>query len=199
MNHPVILAVPVLMLLDYTFTILGAKLSRGVYRQHFKAPQYEMNPIWQKNVAKQRWVNPRHLILVCLISLALVYLDSRPDLPIEPLKVTVGALLGTYGAVCGRHFTNLLLFWNLERNPNEITGQVELTHRLSLKISLFNMLGLLPLLGLLVMVAPDMYVIGTFLGVLVSAFVHLIWLHKAKGQEAGTQKADEGGSGEASE
>ncbi len=44
MNHPELIAVPVLMLADYALTILGAKTSAVVYRNHFTMPSYELNP-----------------------------------------------------------------------------------------------------------------------------------------------------------
>src|SRR6516162_5062024 len=65
MNHLIILAVPVLMLSDYLLTILGAKASLGVYRQHFISPHYEINPLWQKCVQQLKWFSPLHFILAC--------------------------------------------------------------------------------------------------------------------------------------
>ena len=184
MNHPVILAVPVLMLLDYVLTILGAKASGGVYRQHFTSPHYELNPRWQESVRQLRWFNPRHFIRVCIVTALLVLLDRMPDFPWESLELGVGMLLGTYGAICGRHLTNLLLFRYLNRHPAEIEGQVHLTHKLVLRLSLFNHLGLVPLLGMIAVLVPQLYAIGAFLGVLAVAFAHLVWARKAKSQES---------------
>ena len=45
MNHPELIAVPVLMLADYALTILGAKSSAVIYRNHFTTPTYELNPL----------------------------------------------------------------------------------------------------------------------------------------------------------
>src|SRR5215469_12277184 len=101
MNHPVILAVPVLMLLDYVLTILGAKAGVRVYRQHFQSPYYELNPLWQKSVEQLRWFNPRHFIIVCLVASLLVLLDRMPGFPSESLRLLVGMLLGAFGSICG--------------------------------------------------------------------------------------------------
>ena len=79
----VLLAVPVLMLLDYLLTILGAKASVRVYRRHFVVPNYELNPLWQESVRKQRWLNPRHLAIVCFATGLLLCFDRWADVPAE--------------------------------------------------------------------------------------------------------------------
>lgn len=86
MHHPVILAVPLLMLLDYALTILGARASLQVYRRHFRMPHYELNPMWQKSVAQLRWFNPRHLGLVCLVTALLLLPEWLPDFPFVALQ-----------------------------------------------------------------------------------------------------------------
>jgi hypothetical protein len=187
MNSPVILAVPVLMLLDYVLTILGAKASLGVYRQHYKVPHYELNPLWQKSVQQLRWFNSRHFIVVCALT-ALLFLLDRNQYEFDLL---VGMLIGAYGAICGRHLTNLLLFHYLNRHPAEIEGQVHLTQQLALKMSLFNTLGLVPLLGLITVLVPQPWTIGALLGVLVVALSHLVWARKSKSQAAKALEAAE--------
>jgi cytosine/uracil/thiamine/allantoin permease len=68
---------------------------------------------------------------------------------------------------------------------------VESSSTLVHKISLFNFLGLVPLLGLIVTVVPEFYTVGAFLGVLVFAPLHLLWARRAKAQEIKTQKFGE--------
>lgn len=192
MKHPIILVVTALMLLDYILTILGAKASSGVYREHFKSPTYELNPVWQKSVQQLRWFNPRHFLSVCLVTVLLDLFDRNSNFPIELFDLIIGMLFGVFGSVCGRHLTNLLLFQYLNRQPAEIEGQVHLTHKLVLRISLFNYLGLVPLLGLIVVLVPRLPVIGAFLGILIMAVVHLIWARQIKPQALATlEPADE--------
>jgi hypothetical protein len=52
---------------------------------------------------------------------------------------------------------------------------VEMTHHLVLKLSLFNYLGIVPLLCLIALLEPSFSAIGALLGVLVLAFVHMAW------------------------
>jgi hypothetical protein len=180
MNHLIILAVPVLMLSDYLLTILGAKASLGVYRQHFISPHYEINPLWQKSVQQLKWFSPLHFILACAVTGFLLLLVQIPDFPSEVLDFFVGVIIGAYGPVLGRHLTNLLLFRSLNRNPAEIEGQVRFTQKLMVKISLFNCLGLVPLLGLIAVLAPQPVTIGVVVGVLGIILAHLIWAGTSK-------------------
>jgi hypothetical protein len=177
MNHPEIIAVPVLMLADYTLTILGAKESAAVYRKHFVLASYELNPLWRKSVDEIHWFNPRHFALVCIVTLLLVIVDQNV-LPEWPIELGLGMLFGAWGMVCGRHLTNLLIFRFLKHHPEQISGQVNLSIRLTLKISQFTCLGVAPLFAATAILAPNQYTIGIALGVVVLAGVHSIWARK---------------------
>jgi len=61
MHHPESLLIPVLMLCDYWLTVAGARAREGAYAEHFKTRHYELNPLWQKAIARKRWFNLRHL------------------------------------------------------------------------------------------------------------------------------------------
>jgi hypothetical protein len=182
MNHPVILAVPGLMLLDYLLTIVAARASLGVYRQHYSTPHFELNPLWQKSVEQLRWFSPRFFTALCGLTALLVLFDRQQSFP----SWFVGMLVGGYGASLGRHLSSLLLFHYLNRHPAEIAGRVHLTHSLVLKVSMFNTLGLAPLLGLIAVLVPEPQVIGALVGVLALAFAHLGWARQAKSQAVKT-------------
>jgi hypothetical protein len=179
MNSPVILAIPVLMLLDYQLMIMGAKASLGVYRQHYTTPHLQLNPFWQKRDQQLRRFNPRHFVIVCIVTALLVLLDRWQN----DSDLLVGMLLGAGGSICGRHLSNFLLFHHLNSHPAEIEGHVHLAHQLALKMSFFNFIGLVPLLGLIAVLVPQPQVIGALLGILSLAFAQLVWARKAKSQE----------------
>jgi len=179
MHHPVILALPVLMLLDYLLTILGVTAALGVYRQHFTTPHYELNPRLQKSVQQRRWINPRFVISACIFTAFVILLDRIWAL--DPM--IMGVFLGIYGAVFGRHLNSLLYFHYLNRHPAEIEGHVYFTHQLILNRSLIDILGLLPLLGLIAVLVPQPEVIGAILGIMVMAFRHLMWARKTKAHD----------------
>ncbi|MBI1380734.1 MAG: hypothetical protein GC161_06565 [Planctomycetaceae bacterium] len=179
MNHPELLAVPALMLVDYLLTILGAKKAAIVYRKHFVQATYELNPVWRTSVDQLRWFNPRHLAAVTLVALLLVLLERSESVPSSTIQLIAGALLGAFGVVCGRHLTNLLLFGFLIRNPREISGEVQLSMKLNLKISQFMIVGLVPVFAIVLVLLPHPYTVGTLLGVVTLALSHAVWARRA--------------------
>ena len=187
MNHPELIAVPILMLADYALTILGAKTSAAVYRKHFTMPSYELNPLWRKSVDQIRWFNPRHIALVALVTVLLILVDQASALP-DTFELVLGMLFGTFGSVCGGHLTNLLLFRYLNRHPNEISGQVHLSLKLMLKISQFTYIGLIPVFTIVVALVPNHYTVGVLLGILALVFAHFMWGRRAKAAEAQPQQ-----------
>jgi hypothetical protein len=175
MNHPELIVVPVLMLGDYALTILGAKSASSVYRRHFKTPHYELNPLWRESVARVRWFNPRHLVLVALVTALLVVVDGAAPSTPGPFELLLGMLFGAFGAVCGRHLTNLLLFRYVNRHPEELSGEVRLSMKLALAISKFSYVGWLPLLALVAVFEPGRYAVGVLLGVATLILAHYVW------------------------
>lgn len=184
MNHPELFAVPVLMLADYVLTIWGAKSSAIVYRSHFSTPSYELNPLWRKSVDELRWFNPRHAALVVLVTVGLVFFDLADMEPDSVVELPLGLLFGAFGSVCGRHLGNLLLFRYLNRHPDQISGQVQLSMKLVLKMSQFTLVGMILPFVILAILVPSAYSIGMLLGVLVIFFAHFFWGRKAESAAA---------------
>jgi hypothetical protein len=176
------------MLADYVLTVLGAKSSMVVYRNHFTTPSYELNPLWRKSVDQIRWLNPRHMSLVALVTVLLIVVD-RAVLPYDLFELALGMLFGAFGAVCGRHLTNLMLFRYLNCHSSEISGQVRLSMKLMLKLSQFNYIGLIPLFTIVLMLVPNLYTAGMLLGVLALVFAHFVWAARAKPAEKDTEQA----------
>jgi hypothetical protein len=180
MNNPELIAVPVLMLLDYALTIVSVKKA-GVYRQHFEQPYLELNPSLRKRVAERRWFNPRHLLTTTFVAVVLVAVDQAlPPRNYSAFQVLLGVLLGTYSSVCGRHLSNLLMFRYLNRNPTEISGRVVMSSDLCQKFSVFYFMGATPPLIVIVILAPAPYAIGVLMGVLFIIPIHWIWARAEK-------------------
>ncbi len=180
MHYPLLIAIPLLMLADYALTVLGVQWA-DTYRQHFVAPTYELNPRWRESVAQRRWFNPRHLLLVGLVTLLLWLLDRwAPPVVVAWL---LGIVLGVLGALLSRHVSNLLTFRYLNRHPEAVTGQVQYSLATTLKLSQYGYAGLLPLLGLLLALAPSPAMAGAVLGVLGLILAHGRWARNDRNQE----------------
>ena len=84
MKHIEVFLLPILMLLDYFLTVVGAKLGDEKHRQHFKGSDYELNPRFQKSIAQKRWFSPRHLTAV-VIAIVICWVWSSTWTDREPV------------------------------------------------------------------------------------------------------------------
>jgi len=186
MNHPEILLVPAFMFADYFLTLAGAIQRGRKYEEHFKIEHYEMNPVWQKAVKERRWINPRHILLTAALTVLLVLLAESTPAPDPLIPGLLGALLVLFGMVIGRHISNLMIFTYMSRNPEGITGQVTMTHGMTLAIAFFANFILLPPLILIALFAPHPFTIGGLCGAVMLIAIHLgwMWRHKRRAVKA---------------
>jgi len=194
MKYPEALLLPIMMFADYFLTVLGAIWSEKGYSKHFKMQHYELNPIWQKQIADKKWFSPRHIALTVLLSATLILLLECGDLPSELTNGMLGCLLVVYAIVLGRHLSNLLIFSHFIRNPNEISGEVSLSHELVLSISLYQTSIVLIPVALIAAFSQSSFAIGGALGVVLFLGTNLGWLRKAKKQRKASRQ-DAGGKG----
>jgi hypothetical protein len=180
MRHPEVLFVPVLMVLDYYLTLYGAHLAEQSYRRHFKTKHYELNPIWQSAVARRHWINLRHLALVVLMGGILVLLAEVLELESEFLNPLLGFVLTSYGVLLGRHLCNILTFAHLTRCPEEVVGEVRLSHNFVISLSIYQLLAVgLPIIFVAIF-SPSGFVFGAVTAVLTMGGVKTLWLVRSR-------------------
>jgi hypothetical protein len=177
MQHLELLLVPALMLSDYALTIAGARLRERVYARHFATEHYELNPAWQTSVARKRWFNPRHLLATACVTMLIfagvaLIGDDDPD----AVPMLIGAFLGVFGSVNGRHLGNLATFAYLARHPESLRGTVTLSHGATLAISMFAHLAVVLPAVLLALFSLQPIVVGFAFGTLVMLAINAIWL-----------------------
>jgi hypothetical protein len=178
MNHPEALLVPASMLTDYWLTVAGARLADSAYSAHFKRQHYELNPIWQKAIARKKWFNGRHLALTTIAGGASVLLGELLA-PRDPIAAWFfGCVLGTFGLIIGRHLSNLALFAYVRRHPEQIVGVVTMSHELVLWLSIFQLAPVILTLLLISIVAPSPQTSGAIMGVCILSAIHLLWLRR---------------------
>jgi len=191
MKHPELILVPVFMLADYFLTLAGAVLKDRGYGNHVKAEHYELNPIWQRQVAQRKWLNPRHLGLTVVASSALILLTEFGEMPEPFIQGFLGCLLVVFGMIIGRHLSNLMVFGYVIRKPDEISGQVTMGHALLLSVSLYQYLVAFVPLVLIAIFSPSPFVIGACIGALLLVAVHLKWIRKHRTQARACSKPSE--------
>ncbi len=183
MKHPEFLLVPLLMVSDYLLTIAGSRLRKSGYSDHFRVQHYELNPLWQRAVQRGRWLNPRHLALVLLVTLlffAIANLSATDDDPLT--SFILGFAIGLQGMINGRHLGNLAIFAQIKRHPEQIDGFVAINHELTLRLSMYQTSAVLLPLALLAAYVPHPAVRGAGAGVAAMMLVHLIWIARYRRQ-----------------
>ena len=190
MKHPEIILLPVLMLADYFLTVLGAVRKERKYAAHFKTQHYELNPLWQKTIARKKWFNPRHLLLTLLTSGVLAFLVESGNMPDAFAEGMFGCLFVLFGMIIGRHLSNLLLFRYLDRHPQDIAGQITMAHALMLTISTYQYLVVAIPMVLLAIFSPTPFVLGGLVGTLLLFVIHFKWIRQHKKQKEKTNRTD---------
>lgn len=180
MHHPEVFIVTALMLADYYLTMWGAALAEQGYRQHFKTPSYELNPIWRGDVAKKRMFNPRHLVLAAVLTALLIWAGETGD-ALSPwfFPVMFGMVLGAFVPILCQHVGNIFMFDFLRRHPSEIEGAVTTTMRYAILVSLAYSLPVLAPIAIAAWYTRDPLVIGMLIGAGVLTLARFSWLRRA--------------------
>ena len=174
-----ILAIPILMILDYYLTIYGDKLRLEGYSSHFEIDSYELNPLWVKDVAKHKLFNFKHLSLVFVAALFVYYLN-RTELDSALYKILYGALLTNFVLVNSRHISNILLFRCLRNNRGHIKGQVKLSERYVYAQSAIQYFGCAIIIAPLALISGSLYIYGALIGCLLLTVAQMAWYRKKR-------------------
>jgi uncharacterized membrane protein YciS (DUF1049 family) len=180
MNHPELLLFPVMMLLDYFLTVWGAILSERKYKQHFKFEHYEINPIWQKTIARKQWFNPKHLASVAFVSVMCILWSNGWTGRDYVMEGMFGFITIFIAGIIGVHVSNILTFNYLLRHPEFVSGEVTMSHLLTFSMSRFRLCTLFFPLVLISIFSPTPFVIGGLCSQIVHFIVNLVWTAKAK-------------------
>jgi hypothetical protein len=156
--------------------VLSAIQKDKTFARYFKINHYELNPVWQKDISEKKWFNPRHIILTCFVSGSLYIFLEKLGLNFLLAKFILGMILITFGMVVGRHITNLLTFWFLNKNPDEISGEIKMSHRYLLNNSLFQIITVAIPVMIGAIYSQSAFVAGGALGLLLFIITHLIWI-----------------------
>ena len=180
MKHPEVILVPILMLSDYLLTVLGAIQREEGYGKHFKLPSYELNPLWQKSIAQQRWFNPRHLVITLIVFVAITFVVEFGGMPDLYPQILLGAILTVYSYIVARHLGNLLTFRRVRRLPQELSGEITIAQTFAIALSFHQSLPLIIPIVILAYLSRNGYVIGGAFGAVMLILIHLVWLQRAK-------------------
>lgn len=191
MKNPEFFLLPILMFADYILTVFGAIQREKKYAEHFKIQDYELNPLWQKDISKKKWFNPRHILFTVLFTAILSLLIEFGNLPDFFIQGFLGCLIVSFGCLIGRHLSNILIFNFLIKNPSSASGQIAMTHTLILHMSKYQCLVIVIPMTLTTIFSATPFIIGGLTGSIFILCLHSIWIGKYK-REMETAKLDVG-------
>lgn len=179
--RPEIILLPILMIADYYLTILGAVLREKKYGDYFPIETYELNPTYQDDINSKKLFNPRFLgqLLLNFGILFLVSVLFRNDLAFV-YWIILGFYITLFAYINGLHFSNIFSFMYIKNNPDEMEGEIKISHRYNLRSSLFaNVILLLPVVFILIF-SYSHFILGSLIAVLYNAFLCILWIGKDK-------------------
>ena len=173
MNHPEVLAAPVLLLVSFYLNMLQmrAKATCG-HDEHYVTLKQVEKPRTENDLAAGKWFGLRRLIYIVLVTGALVVVDliashsersTRLVLDVEELVLWGFVLASALNGV-GRSLTNLLIFKALRQSPGSVTGSVESDYSYLLKVSRYHNLPALLALTVVAILIPSPLTLGFVLG-----------------------------------
>jgi len=182
MNHPEVLIIPVLMLLDYFLTIWGAVLSEKKYAQHFNYEHYELNPYHQKSIAEKKWFNPKYLAVMTAVAAMCFVWGVAWNGEDGLAEGMFGFATILSGSLVGRHLSNICIFRYFIRHPNCVSGETKIVQLTALNMARSQIFILFFPLLLIAIFSPTPFVIGAVVSQVFLFFLNLKWISKAKSQ-----------------
>ncbi len=175
-----VLIIPLFMLADYYLTLLGETQSKE-YREHYVLKEYEVNPLWQEDVKKRKWFNPKQLALVVVFT-AIMYFFIQylyyEDYMV--MQLLMGMFTAPYTIILGRHLSNLLLFRYVRKNPAMMEGKVTIPYQYMLFTSRIMVVPGILMYVVIYAFTQHIFVLGGVIGSLILFFVHYIWARRAR-------------------
>ncbi len=180
-----VLVLPLFMLADYYLTLLGERLSKE-YREHYVLKEYEVNPLWQGDVKKQKWFNPKQLSLVVVFTgIFYFFIQYLYENDFSLLQFMMGAITAPYAIILGRHLSNLLLFIYIRKNPATLEGKVIIPSTYMLVTSRIMVVPGIFMYIVIYAFTQHTFVLGGVVGSMILYGVHFVWARKAR-KKAGT-------------
>jgi hypothetical protein len=162
----------VLYVLDYLFTLKAARMyQEGASKHMVFGGGYELNPVFQKDIARLRRLSPRFFLLLILFSILLfmIYVLAFSGL----FEFSLGLLVGVQLTVHMRHIRNLVIF-SYAKNSQGMSGTLQYEHWLSLRISAIELFTYAGLFLLFLIVCPRLFVLGCAVSCFMVGWRHLM-------------------------
>jgi hypothetical protein len=178
--------------LDYLLTLKAARLYETGVKNHIAfGGGYELNPVFQKDIAALRRFSYRFFLLLILFGglLVLIYALGMKEM----FAFSWGLLIGVQLTIHLRHIRNLAVFGYAQRSEG-MMGKIEYEHWLSLRLSSVELLAYSGFFLFLYLLCSNFFVLGCAVGCFMVGWRHLIDSKKKPGQLLDHEKASTQGS-----
>lgn len=162
---------------DYTLTIVGARLYRGVREKIAFEGSYELNPYFQRDINALRTISPRFLLALILSSAWLCVVWELAQLAAPQLYAfCLGAIVLLELCIHIRHIRNIAFF--RVAATDAVRGRIEYSKRVTLGNSAVEMLSFSGLLLILFAFTGSWFLLGGAPSCLALAVKHKRYLQK---------------------
>lgn len=173
-----VISLPILAFSDYYLTLLGKKSRDKKYSEFMKTDDYELNPVWQKDIKSLKLFNYKHVLIVFLLTVYFYF--SALLMSVNVYDFFYGAVSMMYLFIIARHVQNLLQYSYTAKNPGELEGNIKFSYIYIIKTSQYQTF-LFALLILAVNIkVQSWYLLGGTFGLIILSLIQYKWIRRFK-------------------
>lgn len=159
---------------DYSATLWFARLYRNSPNRHITFEGgVEMNPVFEKDIASLRWVSPRFLVLLCVMTALLVFLGRLSPAGMG-FEFVLGAVLLLWTFMDLRHIRNMFFYLHLHLRPASMDGQIKQSYWLSQRLISYDAFAYGLIYAVAWLASPRLFFIGGALVCFMLALRHFL-------------------------
>lgn len=176
---------------DYYLTLWGAVRYRKAAAV-VSMGNYELNPLWQGDVAKLRWASPKFLLSLVLIGgMMWGYTVLAFSFGVGWLaEMLLGVVLFTRAALIARHLANIAYFGHLRAHPQAVRGQTEYSRGTVYFLSTTSHAQIALVVITAAIVVRDPWTVGGAIGMVLTTLVAYVRSLRAPKRVATPAKSD---------
>jgi hypothetical protein len=166
-----ILLFVILFLGDHYMTVVGAKLHRALSGQQLTFQNgYELNPVFEKEVANFQWFTRKHffILLGCMVSLSILRLVGGEAI----FELFFGAYFLQWLTIDLSHIVNIFSFQDI-RKPGSLIGKMEYSYWFSQRQVAFGYFRQAILFSVAALATMRLFFWGGVAIILLQGFRHL--------------------------
>lgn len=163
--------------LDYYMTLLGVWLARKELSKHHVAKDYELNPVFKKDISRLRLFNPKHLLILAglVFLFTIIYYMNAIVGNFKEIELMQGIVFSVYAIILIRHIKNIISISMLNKFPNLVKGSIKVTVNYMLASSLIDGFGTTLIFVFVWFFNRNIFTLSFVIGGFLFMLAHLFW------------------------